>query len=249
MQSVPERTCRKCAQTYPATLEHFPPQGANGLRWTCRLCVRAYSKQHAKGYARARPEPKPKKIHLKTCRDCCGSFPLTAEFFARSAPYCRTCGHMRLQKSILQAKARSGALLSHRTCSHCSETKLNSPEFFYAGASNTCKECWKARTRRDHHADPLRRRARTAKRRARLLQAGGAHGPADIRRQFAQQKGKCYWCQAVLQVEGEDKYHVDHLIALAKGGTNGPENIVCACRACNGTKAAKMPWEFNGRLL
>jgi len=59
----------------------------------------------------------------------------------------------------------------------------------------------------------------------------------------------CYWCQTPLQTTGPNAFHTDHLIALAKGGTNGPENIVCACPSCNLHKSDKMPWEFTNRLI
>ena len=38
------------------------------------------------------------------------------------------------------------------------------------------------------------------------------------------------------------------VIPLAKGGSNGPENIVIACAPCNLKKNAKLPHEFSDRL-
>ena len=43
-------------------------------------------------------------------------------------------------------------------------------------------------------------------------------------------------------------YHVDHVIPLILGGSNGPENLVIACPRCNLSKGAKMPHEFSERL-
>ncbi|TDE86011.1 HNH endonuclease [Deinococcus sp. S9] len=80
--------------------------------------------------------------------------------------------------------------------------------------------------------------------RARKMAAPGRHTAEDVKRQLASQNGLCYWCQQPLET-----YQVDHLIPLARGGSNGPENIVCACQSCNSRKHAKMPWEFAGRLL
>jgi 5-methylcytosine-specific restriction endonuclease McrA len=37
---------------------------------------------------------------------------------------------------------------------------------------------------------------------------------------------------------------VDHIIPVAKGGTDDPENLVAACRKCNFSKQDKMPDEF-----
>lgn len=91
----------------------------------------------------------------------------------------------------------------------------------------------------------LNNRAAQARRRARKKAAGGSYTASDVRRQYALQGGKCWWCKAELN----GIFHADHHIPLAKGGTNDANNIVCACPDCNNQKSAKMPWEFAGRLL
>lgn len=93
---------------------------------------------------------------------------------------------------------------------------------------------------------PDKKRAETQRYRARKASAEGSHSAADIRKQLAAQKRRCWWCFTPLDGNG---YHVDHLVPLHRNGTNGPENIVIACPACNLSKNARMPWEFNGRLL
>ena len=45
------------------------------------------------------------------------------------------------------------------------------------------------------------------------------------------------------------RYHVDHVIPLSKGGSDGRENIVISCPSCNMSKKDKMPEVFAGRLL
>lgn len=87
---------------------------------------------------------------------------------------------------------------------------------------------------------PEVRRASLQKRRG----AVGIHTSDDILMQIKSQKYKCWWCGKKLK-----QYHIDHRIPLAKGGTNWPGNIVIACPKCNLSKGAKMPHEWNGRLL
>ena len=41
-----------------------------------------------------------------------------------------------------------------------------------------------------------------------------------------------------------DATTVDHIIPVAKGGTDDPENLVAACRRCNFSKQDKMPDEY-----
>lgn len=62
------------------------------------------------------------------------------------------------------------------------------------------------------------------------------------------QRGKCANCKKALK----NKYHVDHIHPIAKGGTNYPENLQLLCASCNCKKHAKDPFVWaneNGRLL
>lgn len=83
-------------------------------------------------------------------------------------------------------------------------------------------------------------RAHTHTYQARKIGASGSHTAADIKHQYEAQEGRCYWCGAAVG----DNYHVDHVIPLAKGGSNGPENLVIACPPCNLSKGAKLPHEW-----
>lgn len=48
---------------------------------------------------------------------------------------------------------------------------------------------------------------------------------------------ECYWC-------GMDATTVDHIVPVAKGGTDDQENLVAACKKCNFSKQDKLPDEF-----
>ena len=102
----------------------------------------------------------------------------------------------------------------------------------------------------DYHANfrqehPERYLAYSRNRRAREQECEGEHTAEHVRAQYDRQKGKCFYCHEKM---GE-KYEVDHVIPLVRGGSNGPENLVVACRACNRAKAAKHPMDFCGKLL
>lgn len=77
---------------------------------------------------------------------------------------------------------------------------------------------------------------------ARAKGAEGTHSASDIRAQLAKQLGLCFWCAEPLS-----KFHVDHVVPLSKGGTNWPDNIVCACARCNLQKGSKMPQQFRSQ--
>ena len=71
------------------------------------------------------------------------------------------------------------------------------------------------------------------------------------------QGGRCAFCKRVecrikSQVDGRAKFHIDHIVPLARGGTHTADNIQVLCYQCNTQKGSKDPIEFaqsNGRLL
>lgn len=61
----------------------------------------------------------------------------------------------------------------------------------------------------------------------------------DIRRQRDIQKGLCFWCGDRIQ-----KYHIDHVMPLSKGGSHSIGNIVISCPTCNIKKNNRLPIDF-----
>jgi 5-methylcytosine-specific restriction endonuclease McrA len=48
----------------------------------------------------------------------------------------------------------------------------------------------------------------------------------------------CHWCHK--DVPKGDR-RIDHIVPLAKGGSDAVENLCCACRLCNARKSDQMP--------
>lgn len=103
----------------------------------------------------------------------------------------------------------------------------------------------RARDRRMYLKHRERYIAKAHRRRISELTAQGAHTASDLKLLYQSQKGLCWWCSKPVA----QKYHVDHRIPLSRGGTNAPENLCIACPSCNLSKGAKLPQEWNGRLL
>lgn len=122
-----------------------------------------------------------------------------------------------------------------RECEH--KHKLESQKRNRASANE--------RARRYGLRHPDKRLANVHRRRAHKLNNGGSYTQADIELQLRSQKGRCWYCGKPL---GEDQT-IDHLIPLSRGGSNAPRNIVIAHLRCNLSKGAKLPHEYNGRLL
>jgi hypothetical protein len=68
---------------------------------------------------------------------------------------------------------------------------------------------------------------------------GGEFSKADIDRQLIAQKKRCYYCCELFSITLP--YTVEHIIAVSRGGTNDPYNLLLACGRCNSSKRNK-PW-------
>lgn len=96
-------------------------------------------------------------------------------------------------------------------------------------------------------ANPEKSRQHYHTRRARLAGTVGRLS-ADIESRLLKlQKCKCANCACKLV-----KYDLDHIVAIANGGTNTDDNVQLLCPTCNRRKHAKDPIAFaqeQGRLL
>ncbi|MBV8664615.1 MAG: HNH endonuclease [Hyphomicrobiales bacterium] len=78
------------------------------------------------------------------------------------------------------------------------------------------------------------------KRRARKERAAGSHSHLDVERIRKSQRDRCACCRSSLKGGG----HVDHIIALSKGGSNWARNLQLLCQPCNNSKHNRDPVEF-----
>lgn len=97
-------------------------------------------------------------------------------------------------------------------------------------------------------ANPLKARIYAEKRRALKQASGGAYTTEQIEALAKRQKHKCAECKCSIR----DKYDIDHIMPLSKGGSNDIKNIQLLCEPCNQRKHNKHPLDWarlNGRLL
>lgn len=115
---------------------------------------------------------------------------------------------------------------------------------YYAANREKVLEC----NREYRKNNPEKSAARVRNRRARKQASEGAHTSADILRLLTLQRHKCAYCKACVKKD----YHVDHIIALSRGGRNDASNLQILCPTCNLRKHVKCPIEFaqeNGMLI
>lgn len=209
----------------------------------------------------------------KRCTKCGNEYPVTTQYFGRraSAPdgftfACKACKSAH-DKQYNQNNAEKIAVAKrNRYIQDKERISASRKEYRVLNRDRINKntEQWRrthpdarAQYRRDNldrekenqrnHRQrfPEKHRADEARRRARKLGAGGTYTRDDILHQLQAQKGRCWWCEAKVG----DKYHVDHLIPLARGGSNDARNIVISCPKCNMSKNDKLPSEWSDRLL
>lgn len=266
MDSIPQRTCSRCNQEFPATLEYFgrDKHAPQGMTAQCRVCRRNNTKNYRQNGASTLYEnsQSAKAAGLKYCRKCDRSLPATNDFFAADITsssglrsYCKECGN---KQTVSYKTSRRAEMLQYAISYYwqhrdaillaCKERAANNPEKVKARSFDYYwRDVDKSRARAKEsywlHADKMRERARIAANKRRS--AEGSFSASDVRLLEKTQKGLCWWCGCVLN----GKYHIDHRIALSRGGTNWPNNLCLACADCNLSKSSKLPHEWNGRLI
>jgi 5-methylcytosine-specific restriction endonuclease McrA len=108
------------------------------------------------------------------------------------------------------------------------------------------KAQYDAQWRKDN---PDKAHAKNHRYRARKAGNGGTYTALDVKRQGETQNWKCWWRGPGCAIDCRDKYEVDHLVPLNRGGHNNPSNLVVSCQHCNRSKQDKLPSEFCRRLL
>lgn len=147
---------------------------------------------------------------------------------------------------------------------YSAEWRANHPEWYVQHLARA--DVWAAilensRKRRRQNPDRFNRHTRAwRKRNPDAVRAGGAtyrarkkgaegrYTKGDIERLRVSQRNRCASCRKPLR----GLFHVDHIVALAAGGSNWPDNLQLLCPTCNCSKGAKDPFDWareNGRLL
>ncbi len=238
----------------------------HGRRW--REKQRAGKPAAQRGGARKYPVIDGKK----RCTMCGEELPFTAEFFCvnRSlksglSPQCRPCLREAGKRSRLAHPEACKAASKRWRQEH--PERMKELKSAWSKANRDRVSVWEKRWRASHrdHINAWKREWRSKRpgywrdghrawksshraqvcsyehrRRARRLGSLGNYTAADIARILTQQNHRCFYCQADIS----KKCHVEHKTPLSRGGSNGPENIVCSCASCNFKKHTKTDAEF-----
>lgn len=231
------KQCIKCLEWLPATPAYFHRDATkqDGLKSACKACS---GYRETFGLARA-----PKVIlppGKRQCTECKQVYPETAQYFFpenRRGGYrskCKQCQSAQDKAYYVANKEQHSAFMKQYYNVHLEEYQKRARVERVRNPGGQ-----KIRQKRYAERNREKLREHTRSRRAKLKNASGSHTAEDIRAQYERQNGLCYWCNKTL-----DKYHVDHLIPLSRGGSNDPPNLVVACPTCNMSRNNKLPHEW-----
>jgi 5-methylcytosine-specific restriction endonuclease McrA len=217
-----QKVCSKCGQSKQGNAENFGSheRARDGLYGACRECRNKQATETA--YKRHQENPPVfSEDVLKKCSGCSRELPATPDYF-----------HLNKRK-------RDG--LNHE-CRHCASRRTKTDRL-----ENPEKYEWRQFMYRDANRDKIRESGRAyyrahmaesnakwRRRDSQIQQNGGSFTARDVLNQVDKQNSKCYWCNKQLE-----KYHVDHVIPVIRGGSDNLDNIVLACPFCNQSKGSK----------
>lgn len=146
-------------------------------------------------------------------------------------------------EKVQQGRAKWSAANPEQSTLIARNWRLNNPE-----KMQECRNAWvaanpeKAKTLgaewRKKNPDAVTRHNHN--RRAMKVAGGGKLSTDIVKRLIVAQKGKCPCCGLDLG----DKYHLDHILPLALGGSNTDNNVQILRAQCNLKKGRKHPVDF-----
>lgn len=218
------KICSKCKAEKP--IEEFIRHKfcADGLRPECRSCTANYRREY-------------RKLNAEK---------LKAKDEAYRAANSEKCREISSAWKLANPERAKELVNAWRSKNH---EKVKS---YRSSWRNSNKEKANAATAAWRKINPEKAAIHARNRRGRKISAGGLHTAKDVRAIFTAQRGLCANCKEKLFESGKNKYHVDHIIPLALGGSNWPSNLQCLCPPCNLSKGAKHPDEWakqQGKLL
>lgn len=228
-------SCRKCGETKPLSEFYKSKFGNDKCLAKCKDCVRSESKNYRAAH---KEEISAKKASYRLEN-------LDKVRAIEAGRYKKNIDRERERRKIYNSTKRDK---NKKQCSDYyhknKEKSLAKRAAYYAANKEKAKESCRT-WRKGNHEYVL---SKNRNRRALEKNATGRHTAEDIKRLLAFKKQKCACCKQSVK----NGYHVDHIIALAIGGSNDPHNLQILCPTCNTRKHVKENIKFmqeNGFLL
>lgn len=172
---------------------------------------------------------------MKTCAKCGLAKPLDA-FHPHAGcrqgvrPECRDCFNVaikaRREANLELHRARDRRRYAENPDRQAAQ-KATAKAFYWADHERQME------LRRAHYRNnPAAYKAYASKRKAAMK---ASHEPYSRREIYDRHDGRCALCNAEVPYE-PGSFHLDHIIAISRGGTDTPDNLQLTCPSCNWAK-------------
>lgn len=230
---VPQKRCSKKDHYLPATNEYFArnKNSKDGLHWWCKECSKEYNKEHPdvtkkandkyiKNHPTARAEAvkRYRKNHPDKVRQ------QKREHGKRHPDKIQALNKRSYEKHKEVRKAKQ------RDYGKTENARLSARRHYLKHRDTIL-------VKKKEYAinNPEKVRTNWRNMRALRVNAIGKHTANDILRMYEEQEGRCGYCGITL----DNKYHVDHMQPVSRGGSNWPDNLIVCCAECNLNKHNK----------
>lgn len=236
------RCCSKCGHEWPQTLTYFSAHkaSAGGLRRECRECERKSKdqrkskitpEQHAIALEKRRARRAARVDHYRTTAKALRARNVEAQRATGRAYY--AAHPERGRAATKKWREENKHLRPHLNWKPTREKKYIYHRRWY----DKHREERLRYARRYREENPEKVALVLFRYRSRLRKASGDATDTQVKARIEFFGGVCSYC-------GGPYEHLDHAIALSRGGTNWPANIRPACQHCNQSKGARSAFEF-----
>lgn len=231
IDDTPTKRCAQCDQKKSLSAYHAHRGALDGRAYKCKVCTAANDKARHAAFRRDHPNV----LKERRARNYLIHADQVKAYVAKYKKANRT--KLRAANALNYALRKveiNAAILAWR---QANPERVRSRQRLWqqthratVRASNIA---WKAT-----HPDELRRYCHT--RRARKHRSEDRWTASDVRDIRRLQRDGCAACACPLKGKG----HIDHIVALVNGGSNGRRNLQLLCQPCNNAKHVKDPIEF-----
>lgn len=257
------KVCTLCNQEKPVTEFYTKGRQANGnpkYQGKCKVCLLRHDKERIrsnpeklKAFREYHNEHNRKKEYSKKkywathslntliCPTCKKEFTQTDGKQKYCSPACRQSVKESVKKykekvrSGLHVPVKKGSKLTEKTCKLCGSTRPLD-EFSKRPGGRVCDECIPTYYAEMHRKHKVYYKRKHKERELKLKQIEGTHTQAQWEEVKANQDYTCLCCK---RREPEIRLTKDHIVPLARGGTDYISNIQGLCLVCNSKKCAK----------
>lgn len=232
------KTCPKCKSDKDFDCFGKSSSRKDGLRCYCKECESAYYKDRYTKYPEKYGNSSKTYLLTQKGKETRAAYQQTEKYKTTRAEYLSSDRAKELSRIRSERyKAKNEGVANARSKTWYEENKDRRREY---DIKNANKIYARNSAYRKTPKGSLVSKIHGQNRRSRKRNAGGSYTHNDINNLLIMQKYKCPVCRTSIK----EKYHIDHIVPLSKGGSNWKENIQLLCPTCNLTKQAKDPIDF-----